>query len=225
MKKIFFSIFIFVVSMFVVACSSSESSDNMDTIDTINTQENSVERVNWFSEGLDAISEQSKVYGKIRVAYSFFTIDNEPYVEFFYGHNINALITHEDIYNSFENVIYDVSLADRSGNIIQSLNQENWNNFNDFENLFTIHQWSNEIPDGGYTIEFHKSVIYKIDTDTLTINSGKIYFHIFAPEANFINGAGCTLYFKYKDGGIVFGDSNIFNDEPGGTFSAYYFYE
>lgn len=225
MKKIFLSLFILAISVFFVACSSAELKDNSHSIEQTNTQTVSEERVNWFSEGLDTISGQSKVYGNIRVAYSFFTIDNEPYVEFFYGHNLNALITHEDIYNSFENVIFDVSLTDRSGNIIQSLNQENWNNFSDSKNLFTIHQWSNEIPDGGYTIEFHKSIIYKIDVDSLTINSGEIYFHIFAPEANFINGAGCTLYFKHKDDGIIFGDSSIFNDEPGGTFTAYYFYE
>lgn len=222
MKKISFSLLIIFVSVFVVACSSAESSDK---IDSINTQTVSPEKVVWFSEGLDAISGQSKVYGNIRVAYSFFTFDNEPYVEVFYGHNINTLITSEDIYNSFENVIFDVSLSDRSGNIIKSLHQENWSNFSDSKNLFTIHQWSNEIPDGGYTIEFHKSIIYKIDIDSLTINSGEIYFHIFAPEAIFINGAGCALYFKHKDGGIVFGDSTIFNDEPGGTFTAYYFFQ
>ncbi len=218
MKKIFFSLLILVVSVFVVACSSAESSDNMDTIDTINVQTVSPERKVWFSSGVNYF-EQSKMTGLLHIAYQFFTIDGEPYVEVFYGHS-----SYTDQEN-LNHVTFDISIGDRNAIVGQRLFAEDWYDFVNNENRVSFEN----IDDGlGYEIEFNKSLIYKLDIDSITEDNGRIIIQIISYDDN---GYGSTnsvrsfLYFKHKDGGIVFGDSTIFNDEPSGTFTAYYFYE
>lgn len=215
MKKISFSLLIIFVSVFVVACSSAESSDK---IDSINTQTVSSEREVWFSSGVNDF-EQSKMTGLLHIAYQFFTINGEPYVEVFYGHS-----SYTDQEN-LNHVTFDISIGDRNAIVGQRLFAEDWYDFSNNENRVSFEN----IDDGlGYEIEFNKSLIYKLDINSITEDNGRIIIQIISYDDN---GYGSTnsvrsfLYFKHKDGGIVFGDSTIFNDEPGGMFAAYYFYE